>query len=98
MEKPSKNWNGIRQAVLDRARRSAIEPLEPLFKIHAAVCIYYVVGCMYFQLFDRPETLSLIESIQLLTVALAGILVPVLTGTVFTLHFASERLQKLARE
>lgn len=98
MENPSRNWNSIRQAVLERARRSAIDPLESLFRIHAAVCIYYVFGCMYFQLFDRPETFSLIESLQLLTVALAGILVPVLTGSVFTLHFASERLQKLANE
>ena len=98
MEKPSNQWIRMRRAVLERARRTAIEPLESLFTIHVAVCVYYVVGSLYFQILDRPETFSFIGSIQLLTVAFAGVLVPVLTGSVFTLHLASERLQKLEAE
>lgn len=88
----------MRQAVLDRARRSAIEPLGTLFTIHVAVCVYYIVGCLYFQLFDHSAAFSAIEALQLLSVAAAGLLVPILTGSVLTLHIASRRLERLANE
>jgi hypothetical protein len=98
MNKPTRKWKCIRSAVLERARRTAIEPLETLFTVHAAVCIYYFVGALRFQLFDHSAAFTLIESIQLLTVAVAGVLVPILTGSVLTLHIASRRLQSLERE
>jgi len=98
MNKPSKKWKCMRRAVLGRAQRTAIEPLETLFTIHVAVCVYYVVGCLYFQFFDHSGSFTLIETIQLLTVAFAGVLVPILTGSVMTLHFASRKLQKLVNE
>ena len=97
MNRPSKNWKCIRSAVLARAQRTAIEPFEPLFTIYAAVCIYYVVGALRFQLFDHAAAFT-IETVQLLTVAVSGVLVPVLTGSVITLHIAGRRLQKLADE
>lgn len=98
MNKPTKKWKCVRNAVLDRAHRTAIQPLETLFTIHAAVCIYYFVGALRFQLFDDSAAFTLIESIQLITVAIAGVLVPILTGSVLTLHIASRRLQSLERE
>jgi hypothetical protein len=98
MKKPSKEWKCMRLAVLERARRTAIEPLEAIFAIHAAVCVYYVVGCLYFQLFDHSPAFSVIEALQLLSVAIAGVLVPILTGAVFTLHFADRKLRRLANE
>lgn len=98
MNKSSRKWNNTRLAVLTRVQRNAIEPLEPLFKIHIVVCIYYVVGCLHFRFFGHSPTFTLIETIQLLTVAVAGIMVPILTGSVLTLHFASRRLQRLTNE
>ena len=98
MEKPSKEWKCMRLAMLERARRTAIEPLETLFAVHAFVCGYYVVGCLYFQLVDHSATFTLIEAIQLLTVAFAGLLVPILTGSVLTLHFASKKLRRLENQ
>lgn len=98
MEKPSKEWKCMRLAVLERTRRTAIEPLEALFSVHAVVCVYYVVGCLYFQLVDHSATFTMIEAIQLLTVAFAGLLVPILTGSVLTLHFASQKLLRLENQ
>ena len=98
MNKPTKKWKCVRSAVLERAQRTALEPLEPLFTIYAAVCIYYVVGALRFQFFDHSAAFTLVETVQLLTVAVAGILVPILTGSVLTLHIAGRRLQLLTRE
>lgn len=98
MKKASGNWKCLRQAVLDRAQRKAIEPLEPLYAIHVAVCTYYLVGFLRFKFFDHSAAFTFIETIQLLSVAVAGVLVLILTGSVFTLHFASRKLQKLAND
>ncbi len=95
MQEPSENWKKLRRASLERARRLAVEPLEALFTIHVAVCLYYVVGCLCLQFFDQGPTFSALEAVQLLSVAAAGILVPVLTGSVLTLHFADRRLRRL---
>lgn len=98
MNKPSRNWQSTRRAVLERIQRNAIEPLEPLFKIYAVVCIFYLVGFLRFQFFVDITAFSWIDTVQLLTVAVAGVLVPILTGSVLTLHFASRRLDRLASE
>lgn len=98
MNTPSKKWKSMRRAILERAQRNAIEPLETLFTIHVAVCTYYVLGFLRFQFLDHSAAFTLAETIQLLTVAVAGVLVPILTGSVLTLHFASRKLQKLADE
>ena len=88
----------MRRAVLERVQRSAIEPLETLFTVHVAVCVYYIIGHFRFQFFDHSDVFTVIEAVQLLSVAAAGVLVPILTGAVLTLHFASRRLQKLTDE
>ncbi len=98
MQPPSDNWKRIRRAALERAQRTAIEPLEALFTAHVAVCVYYLVGSLHFQFLDYSQAFSWIEAVQLLTVAVAGVLVPILTGAVLTLHFASQRLQQLTDE
>lgn len=98
MEKPSKKWGCMRRAVLERVQRTAIEPLETLFTIHLAVCVYYFVGFLRFKFVDHSEPFTMIETIQLLSVAAAGVLVPILTGSVLILHFASRRIERLAGE
>ncbi len=98
MNKPTKRWKCLRSTVLERAQRIAIEPLEALYSIHVAVCAYYVIGFLRFRFLDHSETFTLIETMQVVSVAIAGLLVPVLTGSVLTLHFASRKLQNLANE
>ena len=98
MNGPSKSWRNARRAALERAERAVIDPLEPLFTIYASVCVFYLVGFLRFQFFDHTAGYTWIETIQILTVAAAGILVPILTGSVLTVHFASRRLRKIAAE
>lgn len=95
MNGPSKQWRHLRLAALDRACRETIEPLAPLYTIHAAVCVLYLVGFLRFRLFDYSVDAGWLITLQITLVFLAGILVPILTGSVFTLHFFSRRLQRL---
>lgn len=98
MDKPSKNWQAVRQATLDRARRRAIEPLVPLYTIYACVCMCYLAGFLRFQFFEISTEFQWITALQLLIVVISGALVPVLTGSVLATHFSDSRLQKLADE
>ena len=98
MEPPSKNWQNVRRAALERAKRTAIEPLAPLYAIYAGVCACYLVGFLRFRFFDHATDFSWVTAAQVLIVAVAGALVPVLTGSVLTLHFAHRRLDRLAAE
>ena len=83
---------------MERVRRTAIEPLTPLYTVYAGVCVCYLAGFVRFQFFDRGSDLSWITAAQLLVAAFAGALVPFLTGSVLTLHFAHRKLDKLASE
>lgn len=98
LEKPSKKWQNLRRATLERVRRTAIEPITPLYTIHAGVCVCYLTGFLRFQFFDHGTDLSWITAAQLLIAAFAGALVPFLTGSVLTLHFAHRKLDKLSSE
>lgn len=98
MKKPTRKWHCGRIAVLDRAKRAVIEPLEILYTIHFAVCVYYLVGFLQFKFIRDVGTLTTVEGAQLLSVSAAGILVPILTGAVMTLRIASGRLQHLTNE
>jgi hypothetical protein len=98
MNKPSKNWLCARRAALDRAQRTAIEPLQSLQTIYVSVCICYLVGFFRFQFFETGGDFTFITALLLVIVALCGLLIPVLTGSVLTLHFTSLRLKKLASE
>ena len=98
MEKPSKEWKCARGAALERVRRTAIEPLTPLYTIYAAVCVCFIAGFLRFQFFDTGTDLDLITALQIVIVSICGALVPILTGSVFTAHFTALKIEKLARE
>jgi len=98
MNGPSKKWLRVRRATLDRAERMIVNPLEPLFTIYALVCAFYVVGSFQIRFFEHAPGFTWIEAIHILAVATAGILVPVLTGSILTLHFTSRRLERLMDE
>lgn len=83
---------------MERARRTAIEPLIPLYKVYFVSCLCYLAGLVRFQFFDPSAGFTWIIATQLLIVAVAGAAVPILTGSVLTLHFANRKLQRLAAE
>ncbi|MCC5970160.1 MAG: hypothetical protein JJU15_09430 [Pararhodobacter sp.] len=98
MERPSKNWQDARRAALERARRTVIDPLTPLHTVYFVACVCYLVGLVRFQFFDPSAGFTWITATQLLIVAIAGAVVPILTGSVLTLHLANRKLQRLVAE
>ena len=98
MQKPSDNWKRIRRAALERAQRTAIDPLSPLYDLYVGVCAVYLAGFLHFNYFERGTDFSWFTACMVICVAVAGALVPVLTGSVLTLHFASKKLARLIDE
>jgi hypothetical protein len=98
MQPPSDNWKRIRRATLERAQRTAIDPLSPLYNIYSGVCALYLAGILHFKFFDYGTDFSWFTACLIICVAVAGALVPLLTASVLTLHFASKRLERLIAE
>jgi hypothetical protein len=98
MQKPSENWKRIRRAALERAQRTSVDPLSPLYDLHLGVCAVYLAGFFHFNFFDYSAEFSWFKACLIICVAAAGALVPLLTGSVLTLHFASKKLERLIAE
>lgn len=98
MKRPSENWKRIRRAALERAKRTAIDPLSPIYNIYSGVCALYLAGFLHFKFFDHGTDFSWFTACLIISVAVAGALVPVLTGSILTLHFASKKLERLIAE
>ena len=98
MQPPSDNWKRIRRAALERAQRTAIDPLSPLFDLYLGVCAVYLAGFLHFKFFDYGTDFSWFTACLIICVAVAGALVPLLTGSVLTLHFARKNLERLIAE
>lgn len=98
MQKPNDNWKRIRRAALERAQRTAIDPLSPLYDLYLGVCAVYLAGFLYFHSFERGTEFSWFTAWIIICVAVAGALVPVLTGSILTLHFVSKKLERLIAE
>ena len=98
MQKPSDTWKRIRRSALERAQRTAIDPLSPLYDIYIGVCVVYLAGFLHFSFFEYSSEITWLKACIIVGVAVAGALVPVLTGSVLTLHFAGRKIQRLIRE
>jgi len=98
MQPPSDNWKRIRRAALERAQRTAIDPLSPLYDFYLGVCAVYFAGFLHFNFVAHGADLNLFTAGLLIAAAVAGVLIPLLTGSVITLHFASQRLERLMNE
>nr|WP_325249324.1 hypothetical protein [Amylibacter sp.] len=98
MQKPSDNWKRIRRAAFERAQRSAIDPLSPLYDLYVGACAVYLAGFLHFNFFERGTDFNWFTACLIISVAAAGTLVPVLTGAILTLHFASKKLERLIAE
>ena len=98
MKKASENWKRTRRAALERAQRTSVDPLSPLYNIYLGVSALYLAGFLHFSFFDHGTELTWFKECLIIGVAVAGALVPVLTGSVLTLHFASKKLERLIAE
>ena len=98
MQKPSDSWKRIRRAALERGRRAAIDPLSPLYDVYLGVSALYLAGFLHFSFFANGTDFSWFTACLIVGVAVAGALVPLLTGSVLTLHFASKKLERLIAE
>lgn len=98
MQQPSNNWKCLRRAVLARAQRTAIEPLSPLYDIYLGVSALYLVGFIHLNFADYSTGFDWFTACLVISVAVAGALVPVLTGAVLTLHLTSKKLDRLIAE
>ncbi|MEH6645271.1 hypothetical protein [Sulfitobacter sp.] len=96
MQSPSDNWKRIRRAALERAQRNAIDPLSPLYNIYSGVSALYLAGFLHFNFFDYSTDFNWFTACLIICVAVAGALVPVLTGSVLTLHFITVKFERLA--
>ncbi len=98
MQKPSESWKRIRRAALERGKRTAIDPLSPLYDLYLSVCAVYLAGFLHFNFFERGTDFGWFTACLIICIAVAGALVPVLTGSVLTLHFASKKMVRLIAE
>lgn len=98
MLESGKKWQQMRQAVLERTRRTVFQPLEPLFTIYVFVCACYLAGFVRFSFFDYPTDFSWATALQIIAIVTTGIFIPFLTGAVLMLYFSIRRLDRLVRE
>lgn len=98
MQKPSDQWKRIRQAALERGRKTAIDPLSPLYDVYLGASAVYLAGFIHFNFFAAGPNFGWFAACLAIFAATAGALVPVLTGSVLTLHFARKKLERLIAE
>ena len=98
MQKPSESWKRLRRSALERARRNTIEPLERLCKVYMGASVLFLVGFLRFRFMDHPTELTWFTGASIIAVAMAGALLPILFGSVLTLHFADRKLERLISE
>ena len=98
MQRSSDQWKKLRRAVLERARRKMIEPLEVVHLALVGTNVLYLAGFLHLNLFNQPSEYTLTAGGFVFAVAVAGLLVPVLTGSALTLYFADKRLRGLLVE
>jgi hypothetical protein len=95
MQKPSDNWKKLRSASLELARRKIIEPLEAVYVALLGASALYLVGFLYLTFASQPGEYELFAGVFISIVAIAGVLVPILTGSALTLRLADRRWRNL---
>lgn len=99
METPSKNWHLLKRATLERAQRTAIDPLQPLYALFAILTAIYVGGVGRFTFFSvQDAAFSWFDAVQVVSTALSGVLLPILAGSLVVLCFISKKIEQLVRE
>lgn len=98
MQKPSDNWKRLRRAVLERVHQDTIERLEPIFMVYLIASAVYLAGFLHFNFIHQPLEYSWLAGVTIISVAISGVLVTLLTGSVLTLFLTSKRLERLINE
>jgi hypothetical protein len=98
MRKPNDNWKKLRRAALERARRNISEPFEPAYLALLGASALYLVGFLRLTFASQQSEYTWIAGCFVLAVAIAGLLVPFLTGSVLALYLADKRLGRLLSE
>lgn len=98
MQKPSDQWKRTRLATLARLQRTAFDPLFPIFCCHLWACVLFLIGFMHFSVFDQGYGYTIFTALLAICSAVAGALIPVLSGSVVALYFVNTRLNRLIRE
>ncbi len=95
MQEPSDNWHKLRNAALERAERTTVDPLLPIYRTHLFVCVFYLAGFLHLTFFDYGHGFTWIAGFLVVCVAFFGALVPFLTGSLLTLRFTHQRFREL---
>lgn len=98
MKVPSRQWKSVRRSVLERVQRCIIEPLDFLSTVHLVTCGYFIFGYANLKFFLQQTDFSTLASVQILLVATAGFMVPILTGALTLLLVLSRRIHTLESE
>ena len=90
------SWTRLRLAVLDRVYGAAIVPINSLYHAHIAVCLFYLAGLVVLFNGVGRGPIGILEAGLIVSVAVAAVLVPMLTGATITLQFVERKLRKLS--
>ena len=97
MNKPSKEWQQVRHATLDRVRRQVIDPMQPITSLFVATFLLYSAGFVRLNILaETGQNYTWLDALQILGTAVSGLLLLILSGAVLTLGFMSMMLEKVA--
>lgn len=85
----------LRRAMIERATRRAIEPLNILNDLAVVTFIVSATGFVRFQYFDPLDGFTLLSAIQLIITTIAMAFVPFFFGAILTLELARRRLESM---
>ncbi|MEM5469856.1 MAG: hypothetical protein ACSHWZ_18795 [Sulfitobacter sp.] len=98
MNEPSKQWQQIRRATLDRVRRQVIDPMQPLTTLFVTTVLLYSAGFVRLNMLaETGQNYTWLDALQILGTAVSGLLLLILSGAVMTLGFMSTKLAKVAQ-
>lgn len=98
MNKPSKEWQQIRRATLDRVRRQVIDSMQPITTLFVAAFLLYSAGFVRLNILaETGQNYTWLDALQILGTAVSGALLLILSGAVLMLGFISMRLEKVTR-
>lgn len=96
MNKPSKEWQQVKHATLDRVRRQLDGAKNPITTAFIASCTVYLAGLIRFNfLTDTGRDSTWLDSLQILATAGSGLLLLILSGAVVALEFLSSKFKNI---
>ena len=99
MNKPSKEWQQVKHATLDRVRRQLDGAMNPITTAFIASCTVYLAGLIRFSfLTDTGRDYTWLDALQILATAGSGLLLLILSGAVVALGVVSARLETVTSE